>query len=216
MTSKKNDLFMLSYIVFIFICVAVRIFYNYASWNTVVAAVTAASWFFAIADIINLKVLVYSDEYNTDYKEIIASIKKLGDIEVAFKKYENRLSEIQKQQLPHSLDSVEIKLSGIKKNLTELKEVIEGNSKKWKMYSSFVNIFIALGFLVFFIAVVFPIISDFIISIQEVLSVIAFGIILLTQYFSNKQMESRNDIIKELSVMKGLIKEIESAIERKG
>lgn len=215
MTSKKNDLFMLSYIVFIFICVAVRFFYNYASWNTVVAAVTAASWLFAIADIINLKVLVYADEYNTDYKEIITNIKRLSDIEDAFRKFKNSLSEIQKQQLPHSLDSIETRFSEIKKSLTALKGVIESNSKKGKRYGFFVNVFVVLGFLVFFVAVVFPTISNFLISIQEVLSVIAFGVILLTQHFGNKQIEMRNDIVKDFATMKEILDDLEETIKRK-
>ena len=47
---KRNNLFMLSYIVFIFISFVVRIFCEYPMWSTLVVSISVSSGIFAFAD----------------------------------------------------------------------------------------------------------------------------------------------------------------------
>ena len=47
---KRNNIFMFSYIVFIFLAASIKMIYDYPMWSRVVVAITAASWMFAISD----------------------------------------------------------------------------------------------------------------------------------------------------------------------
>ena len=47
---KRNNMFMLAYIAFIFIAVWTKPIYDSSIWNRIVGAVTVTSWLFALAD----------------------------------------------------------------------------------------------------------------------------------------------------------------------
>ena len=45
---KRNNYFMIAYMLFIGVCIIARVFVEFESWGRLVAAVTCSSWFFLI------------------------------------------------------------------------------------------------------------------------------------------------------------------------
>lgn len=88
---KRNNYFMIAYILFIGFCIIGRLFVEYESWGKLVAAVTCSSWFFAVAD------SHFSDvEYMQEYVEITTNYVKtnLKSIDTIIKGLQGRITKM--------------------------------------------------------------------------------------------------------------------------
>ena len=185
---KRNNLFMLAYIIFIFVSSWLRVVYDYPMWPKLVAAITIASFFLIISD------LVYSLIKNT-YENMQTETEYIAVIQEEFsamqkyaqeylKEKVDKIDEIKKVKIEETIESMDGKLKSIRERAKNIINYCE----KYKIVA---DTFTVLGFLSFFFILVFETVSSFIIRILDLITVLSFGFVLLTQYFSEKH---RNDI----------------------
>ena len=94
---KKNNSFLIAYILFILICLVVKNYWDYPLWSTIVAAVTTASWLFSISDMFfsSQKMKQTTIDIYADYPE--GSISEISRIK--------RALEIRRQQIKNAENS---------------------------------------------------------------------------------------------------------------
>mgnify|MGYP003306025347 CR=1 FL=1 len=177
---------MLSYIVFIFICFLVRVYCEFPMWNTLVAAISFSSSVFAFADF-------YAGLASTELavsritKNLFTQTDK--SLEYLLKKLDKELAEKLTADLSTKLGhdvNIEAKsnLTKLSEENNKLKTMYKENDRRHKRYSNLANLLNFLGYLSFFVALVFQSVSSVLSSYLDLLSVFAFGMILLTQYMT--------------------------------
>ena len=185
---KKNNLFLFSFIIFIFICLFVHNFWKYPLWPTVVAAITSASWLFAFADMFysNHKFSRSIVENYADYPE--TSIESLERIKRAVDVRLSQLDEFPeanplrtKQDEVDYYSSVKAQVEILKNDFIQLNEKVTKEKKKSSSYKFLADIFSVLGFLILFCILVFEPIANFFVGMQDSMTVGSFGMILATQ-----------------------------------
>lgn len=210
---KKNNLFLLAFVVFIFICLIVHCFWEYPQWSAIVAAITSASWLFAFADLFysNHKFAVSITETYADYPE--TSIESLHRIKRAV---DVRLSQSEnfsgtnplytKQDEIDYYSSVALQVESLEKDFKTLKEKVnkEKRSANWNRLASYA--FTVLGFLVLLCILVFEPVANFFVGMQDYMTVGAFGVILATQFCEGMNEDA-------LAKMKDSIKNNFNALE---
>ena len=67
---KRNNIFMLAYIIFIFLCVEVKSFWDFPMWGKIIAAVTTASWLFAVSDCFSCAANVHQKTQMKVYRKL--------------------------------------------------------------------------------------------------------------------------------------------------
>lgn len=182
---KKHNLFLLSYTIFIFICLIVKCFWNYPLWGVIVAAITTASCILSCADITE----VVATKYSKDVKDFEPLLDSAVDKCVFYENFYSRHKTSLEQQKDNVIANVLLEgpevLKDTKKQLVEiqnglkLKKCVSGICKKVS------GPLIVLGYLSFFCTVTFEPINSFLVPIQDYLTVFAFGILMLTQFWGN-------------------------------
>ena len=182
---KKHNLFLLSYTIFIFICLIVKYFWSYPLWGTIVAAIITASCILSCADITE----VVATEYGKDVKDfeplLDSALDKCNYYENFYSRHKTSLEQ-QKDNViasillegPEVLKDTKNQLIEIQNGLN-LKKCISNICKKVN------GPLIVLGYLSFFCTVTFEPINGFLVPIQDYLTVFAFGILMLTQFWGN-------------------------------
>lgn len=188
---KRNNYFMIAYILFIGFCIFARLFVEYESWGRLVAAVTCSSWFFAMADSYSADV-----EHMQEYVDITTNYAKtnLKSINTIISGLQNRI-----MQIKAGSESDDKAFSGgeqLIKDLEEIKPYFQGKEKemekkrtKIKRSSFFSVLYTVAGFFVFFLIMTFNTIARIAEGYQDYLTVVAFASILLTQFFTPLQRE---------------------------
>lgn len=203
---KKNNLFMLAYILFLTICICVRIFGEFPMWSTIVSAITISSWFFAIADSnssdatelrqINSIWLQYTDKEKTKANKILEHILAKKE---NFIKNDDEKNKQMTQEITSLFDDVIRNMNKIKEYDEDVQKELESNEKKANRYGKTATVYTILGFLTFFCIMSFKTISDIATGMQDTATVSAFGIILCTQYRSELRREKNK--IDEQKIM---------------
>ena len=183
---KRNNIFMLSYIVFIFFCFVVRLCYEFPMWNTLVAAISFSSGVFAFA-------YFYSGLSTAEFaaykitKELFTKIEKsITDQlqEVDKELTEELVVELSTTQSTDVRDEVKSSLSKFSDENESIKEMYKANDRLRKKHGNRAIVLNFLGYFSFFIVLVFQSVASLLSSYLDLLSVLAFGVILSTQFMA--------------------------------
>ena len=195
---KRNNLFMMAYIIFIFICAIVRLFGEFSHWQVIVAAITATSWIFALADFnhtagselnaISKVTLECAESSIENIQEMLTTINAFLNKNQT--KAENELVRTKQEQVNHYVRTKEqvIKCLG---NYEEMEFTAKKYSRVANISSRLAGTLTVVGFIGFFSILCFEGFSKIIISSQDIMTVMSFGIILLTQYMGDLSKEKR-------------------------
>ncbi len=229
---KRNNLLMGAYIAFVFLCFIIRAFSEYPMWNAIVAAVTFSSAFFAYADFFFCYSKSLSDTCDVAEEFICVTTKRLYSETKSFEEINTQMNSIPKEKFDFS--ELRETIIPIQKKHDDMKLWIEGyaNDIKEKQKKAKNNKFIAdmltfLGFLVFLCILVFLPITDAVVDAQDILSVLAFAVILLSNLngtiqadkLEKDKIESQDakknyeDCRAKLKEMKELINELVKEIQ---
>ena len=187
---KRNNYFMIAYILFIGFCIIGRLFVEYESWGRLVAAVTCSSWFFAVADS-HLSVVEYMQKHidiTTYAKSNLKSIDTI--IQGLHKRIAKMNTEPEDNEKSISDGEQLIKdLEKMKLYFQDKEAEIAQDQKKVKRSSFWSKLFTVAGFFTFFLIMTFNVIARIAEESQDFLTVVAFVSILLTQYLAPLQRE---------------------------
>lgn len=197
---NKNNLFMISYIIFIVVCAIIKIIWDYPMWGRIVAAITCSSWFFALADSeaadftdLGEYRRIYSDytaQASVKIKSILIELNcrllALNDTEVTEKN-----EQIIAERTKHFEDLIAI-VKECEGECTEETEKLQKDHLLMKRKKIMASVNAAAGFFAFFCVLTFEKVANLAIDIQDQLTVYAFAIILFTQYLSTEKRNQRN------------------------
>ena len=197
---NRNNIFMISYIIFIVVCAIVKIIWDYPMWGKIVAAITCSSWFFALAD---LETDDYTDLdgyrgiYSNYTEQASAKIKSvLAELNCRLLSLRNaEVTENNKQTIEKGIKHFEDLIAIVKEceeECAEQKEKIQKDYLSIKHKKTMASVYATAGFFSFFCVLTFERVANLAIDIQDQLTVYAFAIILLTQYLSTEKKALRN------------------------
>lgn len=185
---KRNNLFMLAYIIFIFAACWLKPFWEYSLWNKFVAAVTVTSFFLTISD------LLYSLTRASD--EIMKfELKYINEVEPEFALMKKSLEDYLELGLFENKDCIINNIKILEQSFEDMRNYSNEIFERSKKCKNMANIITVLGFLSFFLIIAIEQITFLIINSLDSITVSAFGFVLLTQYLSE---EKRNDFFKDM------------------
>ena len=167
---------MLSYITFLFICSFVINLYDFSMWQPIVAATTISSFLFAFADYFEEFANQYDKQYEID-KQYYETTKKFA--EMVFNSAHNHRTDSNGKKYEKVIEKINL--------ICQKSETSYKKSGKLKRDAQ-INNFIAQlttysGFLVFLCILVFyDYLGENFLSVQDNVTVLAFAVIMLTQY----------------------------------
>lgn len=190
---KRNNLFMVAYIIFIIICVIVRLFGEFPQWQVIVAAITTTSWIFSLADF----------NYTAANEIHVISKNNLEFSESNIENIQNMLNAIDtlldesKDGSPEATEKTNhyncIKQSAVK--CMEDYKKLKSDTKRYNLIANIsakiASVLTVVGFVAFFAIMSFDEFSKVFINRQDIMTVMAFVIILYTQYMSETSKEDR-------------------------
>lgn len=207
---KRNNLFMLSYIIFIFIAFSIKLFCDYAMWPPLVTAITVASCIFACSDI----VVVVAEEYGNDVKSFTplldSALEKCRHLETVFQSNTGKLQEYKEtgSYLAEVLLEGPAQLGAAKKQLIEITNGINVKRMVSSCCNKLSKPLLVVGYLSFFCTVTFETINCILVPMQDYLTVFAFGLLLATQYFGNYVREEHVTLEKNYTEANALLEDI--------
>lgn len=195
---KRNNLLMLAYIIFIFICATVRFLGEFPQWQAIVAAITATSWVFSLAD---FDYTVANELHEISKDALKFSEFGIKRVQGLLKTAENFLSE-NKDKGNDELSEMEQEQRILYANTRQRGEAciksyreIEATAKKSNHTADIAekgaSILTVVGFIGFFSIISFEGISKIFINSQDIMTVMAFGLILFTQYMDEASKKKR-------------------------
>lgn len=185
---KRNNLFMLAYIIFIFAACWIKPFWEYSMWNKFVAAVTVTSFFLTISD------LLYSLIRTSD--EIMKfELRYISEVEPEFKLMKKSLEDYLKKGLAKDKDCITNNVKILEQSFEAIRAYSNEIFERSKKCKNVANIITVLGFFSFFLIFAVEQITSLIISGLDSITISAFGFVLLTQYLGE---EKQNDLFKDI------------------
>lgn len=223
---KKNNSFMLAYIIFIFVANFVRYFWEYTMWNNIVVSITVVSSFFAVSDLFGAGVKFYQnittsigDCIETALDEIF-QIKKLIHKRLSQSDgFHNSKIYTKQEQIEHYNDS-KIRIENIERDMM----IYQNKMKHYKKYSYFFSkvpeLLNILGFILLFCIMWFEPVADFMCEDLDGITVSAFGVMLVTQYLENVIYDKidvlRENFEKNINALDAIRKTYESEVLHSG
>ena len=213
---KRNNLYFLSYTLFIFICFVVKCFWDYPLWGVIVAAITTASCLFACADIAE----VVATEYEKDVENFTPLLKSAMAKCEKFDKDFSQHKSFFESRAKENDELAGIVLEGIntiedtRKELVKIKKGLDFKEGLSKLCKKITGPLVVLGNLSFFCTATFEPINGALVPMQDYLTVFAFGVLMLTQYWggvvreehieleenykeANKLLDEANEVLPE-------------------
>lgn len=187
---KKHNLLLLSYIFFIVICIIARSYFEFDSWPYVVSAVSIASAFLSYADFFHIHANYYFDScdmaerFVSDRKHKIEKEKAIID-DIHVKIAELKDMEVDVSQEEKNFEAAKEKCLEAENVLESLKNGTELKRKKQKNYSFWAEILTVCAFLSFLCALTFTNLTEKVGKAQDIVSVIAFLVVLSSQYVNS-------------------------------
>ncbi len=197
---KQRKPLMLAYIIFLFICIIYNLFTKYLvldfpMWNRILVGVTIASYFFSLGSI--KKSFITQDKELLDF----LNVEKIKIEEITIQ--ENLLFD--EKTKANLLSSERNLLDKINDLISETICIITKNERK-------IFRFDVVGYLTFFCVITFPRINEYVLSLQDSLTMIAFVAVLLTEYVedifiektSNKKIQLSTEIENLLDALNSI------------
>lgn len=211
---KKNNMFILAYTIFIFVTFAIKLRWDFPMWSPIVTAITISSCIFSCADIADVVAVEYAKDVKDFTPLIDAAMIKCKRIELFYSRHASQLTQMK------AADDImaEVLLEGPEVIADAKRQVQEiNNGLKLKKIASDIckrlaNPLVAIGFLSFFCTTTFEPVNETLIPIQDYLSVFAFGIMMLTQYFGNSVKEEHVDLEQNYNEVNSLLDEINGVL----
>ena len=204
---------MLAYIIFIFVSSWLRVVYDYPMWPKLVAAITIASFFLIISDLVYSLIKNTYENMQTETEYIAVIQEEFGAMQKYAQEYlkekVDKIDEIKKVKIEETIESMDGKLKSIRERAKNIINYCE----KYKIVA---DTFTVLGFLSFFFILVFETVSSFIIGILDLITVLSFGFVLLTQYFSEKQINDIAEVVAGYTDMKNSIMALKIYYQQEG
>lgn len=198
---KRNDIFMWAYITFVFFCIVLRMLWAFQLWGAVVLAITISSMFFAVEDLCSSMARFLKDScdiadsfISTARKEVSKDLEFLSAVDQKADTYKDKeydLSDVKMSYNPirNSITQMAIYLDSFEKKIVRKKE----QQKKCQKYA---NIMAYLGFLCLFCVLVISSAGTVPVLDQEIITVLAFGVILVTQQINTySEKKIKKDIV---------------------
>ena len=186
----KNNIFMWTYITFIFICCSVRTIIDFTMWNSIVIAVTVSSIFFSFEGLFSSmsdtykKTSIIIERCVTETQKLLKtdmnSEKRIID---EYAKYKNKNPHI--DDVFHNWENLQKCNKEISVQIKNIESLCNTAKRSRRTYNILAMAFAFCGFLCIFLIMIF--VSYFYIptKIQEIITVSSFGIILFTQQVNN-------------------------------
>ena len=187
---KRNNFFMCAYIVFIILCVILRIFIDFPLWNSIVLAITTSSILFAFEDL--FMSLSQSLSNSVDIAESFIAeahenvVKDLSffakmDEQVKLHEYtENDISELQ-----CGLNPAKIKVQEMNQFINNFEKSTSNKKRTQNRCKKIANIFAFLGFFCLLSTMIITSLTTVPMLLQEIFTVLPFAVILITQQIKN-------------------------------
>ena len=203
---KRNAIFMWAYITFIGISVILRVILDFTLWNPIIFAITFSSMFFAIEDFFTLlyqtkkKSCDITDDFvtraRTKKEEALSFFLKLDENVEKYKDTECDLTKLQEKAL-----TPKNRTKKVLEIIDDLEKLNFEDRKKEKKFKIASHIFAYIGFLLLFVSLIVATLITVSPLIQEIITVVSFAIILITQQLNNyfiDKIEKENKENKEL------------------
>ncbi len=187
---KRHNLLLISYIVFAIICLVVYSFVEFESWSYVVSAVAISSALLAYADFFYINSKYYSDSCDMAETFINDSTKKVEEEKVNTQDICTKIAELKAKGIDISSEekyfqAIQNRYSEAEKLLLDFKESNTLKRKKQKRYSFTADVLTFIAFLSFLCLITFTNIAEGISKVQDIISVIAFIVVLSSQYVNS-------------------------------
>ncbi len=197
---KRHNLLLLSYIVFIIICIIVQSFVEFESWSYVVSAVAISSAFLTYADFFYVYSKYYADSCDMAERFIVDRGKKIKKERAIIENIYSKMTDLKTKGIDVSQDEINIEeaqkgCSEMENILSTFKDSIDFKRKKQKQFLFRADMLTFLAFLSFLCLITFTNIAERIGKTQDIISIIAFAVVLSSQYvnsiFSEKQIKDK-------------------------
>lgn len=188
---KRNNIFMLAYIAFIFLCAWIKPIYDFPMWGRIVAAITTASWAFAVSDCCSSISNIQKDTYVTYFPLVDTAIFKINQIKKHLLK---RQSEQSDEPTIEIVDSCRKRCENILGVITKMNKT----SRILEIASIAMTFF---AFLLFLCTLAFEPVYNYFFIRQDGLTVLSFGMILFAQFLTNVGGNHVNNIKKEFTAV---------------
>lgn len=218
---KRNNSFMLAYIIFIFTCVVVRFSGDFPQWQILVAAITATSGIFSLADFnytVSIELceaskdtLKYAETAIEDIQEMLKAIDVFLD--QSKNEENNELSRTEQERIDFYMQTKTKALSCLK-DCEEMKYDTQKSKRIANVAEKIASTLTVVGFFLFFAIMAFEPVSKFFTNRQDVLTVLAFGTILWTQYLDETSKEKRKKIRKTSAAANAGWKDLRKSFEK--
>lgn len=186
---KRNNIFMLSYIVFIFICAWIKPIYDFPMWGKIVVAVTTASWMFAIADCCSCISNIQKETYNSIFPLVDTAKYRINQIKLYLTTCEKDASH------DVAIDTID----SCGNECASLLNTIAKTNKRSKVIEKFSVIFTFLAFILFLCVLTFDSVYNYFFARQDGATVLSFGMILLAQFGTNIGTNNINKMKREFT-----------------
>ncbi len=187
---KRNDVFLFSYIAFIVICLFVRSWGEYGSWPAIVSAIAISSALLTCAEYFGIYANYFSRRGDAD-EEFIKSIRCRNlDTRQEIIKLCDTLAKTNIEGLETSEDIKNFTQASngtirFESFLDDYENNISSDRNKQKAYDIIANTFKVAAFLAFLCIITFPVLAEGMYAVQDIVSVLAFLLILISQYVSS-------------------------------
>ena len=184
---KRHNLLLFSYILFGIICLVARSFSEFETWGYVVSAVAISSAFLAYADFFYVQSKFYSDccemaeKFISDRGRKIEKEKAITDT-ICAQIVELKEKGIDVAQEEANFEAAKRGYLEMEKIISTFKDTTTSKREKQKSFSFAADMLTVLAFLSFLCLITFTNIAQALGTAQDIISVIAFVVILSSQY----------------------------------
>ena len=188
---KRNNIFMLAYIVFIFLCAWIKPIYDFPMWGRIVVAITTASWAFAISDCCSSISNLQKENYETQFPLVDTARFRINQIK----------EHLLKRQLEEPNESTIEIVDSCKKRCENILGIISKMNKTSKILEIASIVITFFAFLLFLCTLSFDPMYNYFFVRQEGFTVLSFGMILLAQFLTNIGSNYINNTKKEITAI---------------
>lgn len=200
---KKTNALMLSYIIFLTIALLVKSFFNWNELDRIAMAATIAGYFFALADLFNWTATFnkyYFNKIKILQKNMIdiysTQIKFIEERQIDFEYMSKKVAPYKgkNSNLDSLIDDISKTIEEDKSIKVDYKQSVATYTKKYnskkqikrtKLFEKAELVFVVLGFVSFFLIIVFDYFSYILSTSQSTITVTAFIIIMSNYYIKD-------------------------------